>query len=78
MRTLFAVLVVVLLLFTLSRLPYPGAPKMPAAPKPAPAVAAAPAEEPAPPPAPKYVTTRECAHGYFGSRSCKEVTTVKP
>lgn len=73
MRVLFAIFVMVSLLFVLAKLPYPGDPKRPPAP---PAKAAA--TEPTEPAKPKYVTKRECTRGYFGSQSCREVTVVQP
>ncbi|NVO15480.1 MAG: hypothetical protein HXX10_15730 [Rhodoplanes sp.] len=76
MRTLFALLVIVVMLFVLGKLPFPGKQHpLPSATQQA-AIAkgtsdAKPAE------APKPVTVRECVRTIFGGQNCKEVVVTK-
>lgn len=79
MRTLFALLVIVVMLFVLGKLPFP------AKQHPLPPGLAQTASGKGTPDAkavdaarPTYVTTRECASAIGGGQNCKEVVTVKP
>lgn len=81
MRILFALVAVVIVLFALDKLPF-AAKRQPVSPV---AVQAPATAEPSRtaakvPEVPRvtYVSTRECARGFFGGTNCKEVTTVKP
>ncbi|CAL8967508.1 hypothetical protein GJ689_02940 [Rhodoplanes serenus] len=78
MRALFALLVVVVMLFVLGKLPFPAKPQSTPVVRQAAVAKATGAGTAAEAPRPTYVSTRECVRSPFGSINCKEVTTLKP
>jgi hypothetical protein len=78
MRTLFALLVIVAMLFVLGKLPFPAKQHpLPPAAQQAASGKSTPDAKPAEPAKPTYVTTRECAGAIGGGQNCKEVITIK-
>lgn len=79
MRTLFALLVIVAMLFILGKLPFPAKQyPLPPAAQQAAGGKGTPDAKAVETARPTYVTTRECASAIGGGQNCKEVTTVKP
>jgi hypothetical protein len=79
MRTLFALLVIVVMLFVLGKLPFPAKQHpLPPAAQQAASGKSTPDTKVAEVPKPTMITTRECVRTIFGGQNCKEVVTVKP